>query len=245
MSDVTWSAVKGTGTIDPETGTLSDLKVGKNLTVRATYNGDESIFVDYKIKVVMYENFASSMRKLIGHFLLFVVIGFGLAYTYTFMIKPRILAAPLAFASGFALAGISELLQLPSVTTGRYATWSDVLIDFMGASAGIVFAFVVLGIILLIVRFTKSRGEFKTAFSAVSAKTMFRPATDKRVQGLLSEDEYKPSESGRGELSDNATPKEAEDADAVSQPALPDCSAAADVVDGADSAEDAGAAKTD
>ena len=186
VKDVTWSVVKGTGTIDPKTGKLSDLKFGKNITVRATYNNDENVFVDYNIKVVMYENFASSMRKLVGHFLLFALIGFGLVYTFVFMIKPRVLAVPLSIASGFGLAVVSEALQLPAVTTGRYAAWSDVFIDFFGSVMGIVFAFLLLGIILLAFKLSKSRKEFNRAFKAVSITTVFRPTSSAKVQKMLS-----------------------------------------------------------
>ncbi len=183
IENVEWSVVKGKATID-ENGVLSDLKLGKTV-VRATYKDDPTLFAEYEIKGVLYEDFAFSMRKLIGHFLLFVVIGFGLAYTYIFMIKPRVVALPLAVASGFGLAAVSEALQLPAVTTGRYATWSDVLIDFLGSLTGIAVALIILGIILLAFRLSKSRKEFESAFSAISAKTMFRSATDKKVQALL------------------------------------------------------------
>ncbi len=206
VEDITWSIVKGSGTIDPKTGKLSGLKLGKNVTVRATYNDPNDpnapdLHADYTLKVVMYENFAASMRKLVGHFLLFMVIGFGLAYTYVFMIKPRALALPLAIVSGFGLSVASEALQLPSVTAGRYATWSDVFIDFFGSVIGVVFAFVLLGIILLAIGLSKSRREFKQAFKAVSITTVFRPTSSAKLQKLLSA----PSEEDvKGDLSDRA-----------------------------------------
>lgn len=190
VKGVTWSIERGTGSIDPKTGKLSDLKLGKTVTVRAAYKDPndpeaEEVVSTYVVKVVMYEDFAASMRKLVGHFLLFAVIGFGLVYSYVFLLKPRVLAVPLCVVSGFGLAVASEALQLPAVTTGRYATWSDVIIDFFGSAVGMAAAFIVLALILLAFRLSRSRNDFFRAFSAVSAKTLFRSASSKQVQTRL------------------------------------------------------------
>lgn len=198
VDNITWSIVKGTGTIDPETGKLRGLELGKKVVVRATYTDPDTpdapeLYADYTIRAVMYEDFAASMRKLIGHFLLFAVIGFGLAYTYVLWIKPRFLALPLALASGFGLSVVSEALQLPTVTTGRVAAWSDVVIDFLGSSLGVVVGFALLLLILLAFRISKARDDFKRAFDAVSVGTVFRSTESPKLQTLLSPDYVKRS----------------------------------------------------
>ncbi len=221
INNVTWSVVKGKANIS-EKGVLSGMKLGK-ITVRATYVGDDSLFAEYEIKCVLYENFAFSMRKLIGHFMLFAVIGFGLASTFLLFIKPRAIALPLSVATGFGLAVVSEALQLPAVTTGRYATWSDVLIDFFGSTLGVVAALIIFAIILLAFRLSKSRAEFKRALGAVSAKTVFRSTSNAKLSALLTESAASPSDSDRsdGKTPDDISPSSTSDDEASASDADP------------------------
>ena len=163
------------------------------------------------------------MRKLIGHFMLFAVIGFGLASTFLLFIKPRAIALPLSVATGFGLAVVSEALQLPAVTTGRYATWSDVLIDFFGSTLGVVAALIIFAIILLAFRLSKSRAEFKRALGAVSAKTVFRSTSNAKLSALLTESAASPSDSDRsdGKTPDDISPSSTSDDEASASDADP------------------------
>ncbi len=66
--------------------------------------------------------------KLFGHFLLFSLDGlFALLFVYELDVKHRYLYAILF---GLALSNLGEFIQLFSA--GRVASFSDVLIDFMG-----------------------------------------------------------------------------------------------------------------
>lgn len=172
--NVKWEVVKGEGSID-ENGVFTSDKSGK-VTVRATYVGRPDLTVEKTITVSVFDTFHTLIRKGLGHFSLFLVLGFGLFGTFFLLIKPRCASLPLSLLSAFVVAGISEMFQLPVFTSGRYATWQDVAIDFLGALSGIGIAVVAVSIVGLI--WFKAKPEsFKNMineFSFLTFKTSFK-----------------------------------------------------------------------
>ena len=166
--------VKGEGSID-ETGVFTSDKSGK-VTVRATYVGRPDLTVEKTITVSVFDTFHTLIRKGLGHFSLFLVLGFGLFGTFFLLIKPRWASLLLSLLSAFVVAGISEMFQLPVFTSGRYATWPDVAIDFLGALSGIGIAVVAVSIVGLI--WFKAKPEsfknMKNEFSFLTFKTSFK-----------------------------------------------------------------------
>lgn len=172
--NVKWEVVKGEGSID-ENGVFTSDKSGK-VTVRATYVGRPDLTVEKTITVSVFDTFHTLIRKGLGHFSLFLVLGFGLFGTFFLLIKPRWVSLPLSLLSAFVVAGISEMFQLPVFTSGRYATWPDVAIDFLGTLSGIGIAVVVVSIVGLI--WFKAKPEsfknMKNEFSFLTFKTSFK-----------------------------------------------------------------------
>lgn len=172
--NVKWEVVKGEGSID-ENGVFTSNKSGK-VTVRATYVGSPDLTVEKTITVSVFDTFHTLIRKGLGHFSLFLVLGFGLFGTFFLLIKPRWASLPLSLLSAFVVAGISEMFQLPVFTSGRYATWPDVAIDFLGALSGIGIAVVAVSIVGLI--WFKAKPEsfknMKNEFSFLTFKTSFK-----------------------------------------------------------------------
>ena len=172
--NVKWEVVKGEGSID-ENGVFTSDKSGK-VTVRATYVGRPDLTVEKTITVSVFDTFHTLIRKGLGHFSLFLVLGFGLFGTFFLLIKPRWVSLPLSLLSAFVVAGISEMFQLPVFTSGRYATWPDVAIDFLGALSGIGIAVVAVSIVGLI--WFKAKPEsfknMKNEFSFLTFKTSFK-----------------------------------------------------------------------
>ncbi len=172
--NVKWEVVKGEGSID-ENGVFTSDKSGK-VTVRATYVGRPDLTVEKTITVSVFDTFHTLIRKGLGHFSLFLVLGFGLFGTLFLLIKPRWVSLPLSLLSAFVVAGISEMFQLPVFTSGRYATWPDVAIDFLGALSGIGIAVVAVSIVGLI--WFKAQPEsfknMKNEFSFLTFKTSFK-----------------------------------------------------------------------
>lgn len=172
--NVKWEVVKGEGSID-ENGVFTSDKSGK-VTVRATYVGRPDLTVEKTITVSVFDTFHTLIRKGLGHFSLFLVLGFGLFGTFFLLIKPRLVSLPLSLLSAFVVAGISEMFQLPVFTSGRYATWPDVAIDFLGALSGIGIAVVAVSIVGFI--WFKAKPEsfknMKNEFSFLTFKTSFK-----------------------------------------------------------------------
>lgn len=172
--NVKWEVVKGEGSID-ENGVFTSDKSGK-VTVRATYVGRPDLTVEKTITVSVFDTFHTLIRKGLGHFSLFLVLGFGLFGTFFLLIKPRWASLPLSLLSAFVVAGISEMFQLPVFTSGRYATWQDVAIDFLGALSGIGIAVIAVSIVGLI--WFKAKPEsfknMKNEFSFLTFKTSFK-----------------------------------------------------------------------
>lgn len=172
--NVKWEVVKGEGSID-ENGVFTSDKSGK-VTVRATYVGRPDLTVEKTITVSVFDTFHTLIRKGLGHFSLFLVLGFGLFGTFFLLIKPRWASLPLSLLSAFVVAGISEMFQLPVFTSGRYATWPDVAIDFLGALSGIGIAVVAVSIVGLI--WFKAKPEsfknMRNEFSFLTFKTSFK-----------------------------------------------------------------------
>lgn len=172
--NVKWEVVKGEGSID-ENGVFTSDKSGK-VTVRATYVGRPDLTVEKTITVSVFDTFHTLIRKGLGHFSLFLVLGFGLFGTFFLLIKPRWVSLPLSLLSAFVVAGISEMFQLPVFTSGRYATWPDVAIDFLGALSGIGIAVVAVLIVGLI--WFKAKPEsfknMKNEFTFLTFKTSFK-----------------------------------------------------------------------
>lgn len=172
--NVKWEVVKGEGSID-ENGVFTSDKSGK-VTVRATYVGRPDLTVEKTITVSVFDTFHTLIRKGLGHFSLFLVLGFGLFGTFFLLIKPRWVSLPLSLLSAFVVAGISKMFQLPVFTSGRYATWQDVAIDFLGALSGIGIAVIAVSIVGFI--WFKAKPEsfknMKNEFSFLTFKTSFK-----------------------------------------------------------------------
>lgn len=172
--NVKWEVVKGEGSID-KNGVFTSDKSGK-VTVRATYVDRPDLTVEKTITVSVFDTFHTLIRKGLGHFSLFLVLGFGLFGTFFLLIKPRWASLPLSLLSAFVVAGISEMFQLPVFTSGRYATWQDVAIDFLGALSGIGIAVIAVSIVGLI--WFKAQPEsfknMKNEFSFLTFKTSFK-----------------------------------------------------------------------
>ena len=172
--NVKWEVVKGEGSID-KNGVFTSDKSGK-VTVRATYVGRPDLTVEKTITVSLFGAFHTLVRKGLGHFSLFLILGFGFFSTFFLLIKPRWVSLPLSLLSAFVVAGISEMFQLPVFTSGRYATWQDVAIDFLGALSGIGIAVIAVSIVGLI--WFKAQPEsfknMKNEFSFLTFKTSFK-----------------------------------------------------------------------
>lgn len=172
IGNVTWNIVKGKGTVE-DGGLIRPTRLGK-MTIRVTSNADPSVYAEMTVTVSLFDNFQLFVRKIIGHFGLFVVLGIGLATSLFMLLKPRWLYAVISPVLGFLSALLSEALQLPTVTTGRYASWTDVGIDFVGSLVGIVLTTVVMLIYIAIRKRSATYPKTRAAFNDLTLLTAFK-----------------------------------------------------------------------
>lgn len=111
------------------------------ITVYTEYEGEitEASFILNIERITLkdtVENFYYLIRKSIGHFGAFFVLGILGSFTYYIIFKKDLIGTLFAggvnLVAGFAVAGITEILQLPYFTQGRYCSFDDVLLDFSG-----------------------------------------------------------------------------------------------------------------
>ena len=94
-------------------------------TIDTVTPGEESITDKYDIEDIRY-----FIRKVIGHFGIFLVLGVFSCLTYYLFLKRKLLSFIIIILAGFLTAGVSEILQ--AIPEGRGPSFNDVLIDYVG-----------------------------------------------------------------------------------------------------------------
>lgn len=169
VHDVTFaSSNESVAKIGPD-GVIEALAGGTvTITVSTAYDG-EVTEVSFQLEIDpitlkdTVENFYYVIRKSLGHFGAFLVLGIFGSLTYYIIFKKNLKGKLGAFAvnllAGFAVAGITEILQLPYFTQGRYCSFDDVLLDFNGycSSSIPIFAIIILAhLITLLIKKKKN-----------------------------------------------------------------------------------------
>lgn len=172
---ITWEIVSGKATVDGE-GVVT-VNGFRKVVIRATTVVDGFTMVTEKtVKVRLYDDFYGFMRKIAGHFTVFAVLGFGVLATTTILIKRKWLVPIITLAYNFAIAGLSEVFQLPIFVSGRCCSFTDVLVDFGGSLVGccaFTAAFVIfIAVLALILKKDKFK-SFVRAARAISLKDVF------------------------------------------------------------------------
>ena len=170
-TDVEWSVVKGNAIITDDGNLMTYFFGDVTIGARSTLNPE--LYVEKTIKVKLYTSFYMFVRKILGHFSLFAVLGFGFMATSVFLTKPRRLGVALCPGLGFLAAAFCELFQ--SFVPGRYFAISDICVNFAGTVVGMIAFLAVAALILLIWRIInkESFATFIAAFNKVSIITVF------------------------------------------------------------------------
>ena len=120
-------------------GIITPHKEGKVTVTMICNDGlGEKITYEITIKVKRQElikdlsAFFYQVRKGLGHFGAFLVLGIFSTFTYLLYLRNKkwIFSVPLNIAAGFIVAAITEIIQL--YVPGRYGSFKDVMIDFSG-----------------------------------------------------------------------------------------------------------------
>lgn len=145
--EVKWELVSGKHATLDEDGVFKPRFFG-TYVIRCTSTIDPSLSVENTVEVKLFDDIGGFVRKLMGHMGLSGVLGFGLFFTCLFLCKNKWKCAVYPFAISFVHGGLSEAIQY--FTPGRFCTFADVLVDFMGGCIGIVLGMILASLILLI-----------------------------------------------------------------------------------------------
>lgn len=187
LSQIKWEVIGDNATISPS-GVLIANKLG-NITIRATSLQNPEIYDEITIKVSLFSSFGLFVRKVIGHFSAFAVLGLGFAVSYFLLAHPRWTYAPCALVSGFLVATMSEVFQLPIFVSGRGASWVDVMIDTLGVATGIAVASLIIFIYLIVIKVSKKQSsKVRRTLATLKPKTLFLSPTKTAI--LMDMQEY-------------------------------------------------------
>lgn len=143
-----------------EDGTLTPHKVGE-ATITLVCDDGQGQSVSYSIDVcVSKQNYITNLseffykvRKALGHFGAFLVLGIFSTFTYLLMFNKRkwIISIPFNFISGFYIAFLTEFIQ--RYVPGRSGNFDDVLIDM----SGFLISSIIITITILIMELIKTK----------------------------------------------------------------------------------------
>ncbi len=187
-SDVVWSVVSGKATIDQD-GNIDPSNLGF-VTIRATSKANPAIYKEKTMRVEFFGDFQEFARKIMGHFLIYTVLGFGFFFSYYLLAKNKKLSVLYAFLSGTFSAFFSEFLQY--FAEGRTAKLVDVLLDSIGATCGMMIGLALVAVVCLIWRLISKESFHRIALAlrTLNFKTIFTKNDD--LKALFSADVYVP-----------------------------------------------------
>ncbi len=169
-----WEILSGKATID-QNGTLTPKGLG-NVKIRATSLLDPEITADFEITVSLFHNLGYFVRKFIGHFSAFAVLGLGFSVSFYLLSKRKKVYFPLALMCSFIVAAVTEILQLPIFVQGRGPAIGDVFIDFTGSFIGILAVTLLYWLITLMVRICSKKAykTLKSEIEGMNVKSVFK-----------------------------------------------------------------------
>ena len=200
--EVVWSVVNGNGTIDEE-GKLQPKRLG-TVVIRATSVENPNIYTEKTFSVEIFDDFATFVRKIMGHFSLFAVLGLGFLGVFYFLAKRKYLAPLFAVLAGVGSALFSEFLQM--FAEGRFAHMIDVMVDSLGATFGIGIGMVLIGIVCGVWRALSydSFRKLAVAYRSLNFMNIFRSKATLNM--LFSADVYKRETAENSPAEDTPSP---------------------------------------
>ena len=141
-------------------GTITPNKTGKTIiTITCDDGMQEKVEITFELTIKRQDyiqdlsKFFYQVRKGVGHFSAFLVLGIFSTITWLLFFngKKLFFSVPFNYASGFAIAAITEIIQL--YVPGRSGLYKDVLLDFDGFKVSAT----IISIIIILCTIVKAR----------------------------------------------------------------------------------------
>lgn len=168
--DIEWQVVSGFGKI-VDGNKLKAEFFGK-IKVRCQSVLNPELTDEIVIDVILYSDFYSFVRKILGHFSMFALLGLGI-WGSAFLLTNPTYSVIISVGVSFICAALCEMFQ--ACTPGRYFAISDVFVNFAGTLTGMtvgIFAVVLYCLIKRIIS-KDSYKKVKEAYSWVTVYTVF------------------------------------------------------------------------
>lgn len=168
--DIEWQVVSGFGKI-VDGNKLKAEFFGK-IKVRCQSVLNPDLTDEIVIDVILYSDFYSFVRKILGHFSMFALLGLGI-WGSAFLLTNPTYSVIISVGVSFICAALCEMFQ--ACTPGRYFAISDVFVNFTGTLTGMtvgIFAVVLYCLIKRIIS-KESYKKVKEAYSWVTVYTVF------------------------------------------------------------------------
>lgn len=136
-------------TVD-ENGVITAHKVG-NAVITLSY-GEETVTLNLEVRKQRlsdaFSNWAFRIRKALGHFSAFLVLGIFSALTHFLYAGRKWKSIPVSIGVGFGMSALTEWLQY--FVPNRTANFEDVTLDFQGFLFGAAGIFLILSVVSLV-----------------------------------------------------------------------------------------------
>ena len=164
-------------------GVITPLKAGKTTLTAIIDDGmledDLRITIELEVKrqdfITDLKSFFYQVRKGLGHFSAFLVLGIfsSLTWLLYFNDKKLFYSVPGNFVSGFAIAALTEYIQ--TLVPGRYGCWADIWLDF----EGFMLSALLISIGVIIFTLIKNHKKKKQPLAPVSTNEQVLPSNTK------------------------------------------------------------------
>ena len=171
-NNLTWEVVKGNASVNKNTGVLVSKGYG-TIVLRCSSSDFPNVYADYEIKSKLFTTAYGFVRKFMGHGLLSALLGFGIFGSLFLLLGRKAAAIPLTVVSSCVFASVSEFIQY--FTPGRFCSFSDMIVDTVGAMCGMATAITLMLIIGVTWRIISKRSycEFSARVKEFNAKAVF------------------------------------------------------------------------
>lgn len=168
--DVEWTVVSGFGKI-VDGNKLKAEFFGK-IKVRCQSTLNPELTDETVVDVILYSDFYSFVRKILGHFSLFALLGLGI-WGSAFLLTNPTYSVVISVGVSFICAALCEMFQ--ACTPGRYFAISDVFVNFSGTLTGMTIGIFAVFLYCIIKRIIskESYKKVKEAYSWVTVYTVF------------------------------------------------------------------------
>lgn len=168
--DANWTVVSGFGKIVD--GNKLKVEFFGKIKVRYESKLNPELCGEKVISVKLYDNFYSFVRKILGHFSLFALLGLGI-WGSCFLLTSPPYSVVIAPGLCFIFSALCEMFQ--ACTPGRYFTIGDVFVNFFGTLTGIFIAIILVVVFCVIFRLASKESfeKLKNAYSWITVKTVF------------------------------------------------------------------------